>query len=78
MVAMTVERLSAVAQQKGLAFDVSTLPQLVQDVPVHRELTFFFLLFFSNRLFSEPLLYKSFHFDTQKNMGLNRGGTSYK
>ena len=30
VVAETVERLSAVAQQKGLAFDVSTLPQFVQ------------------------------------------------
>ena len=52
MVAMTVERLSAVVQQKGLAFDVSTVPQFVQDVPVHREITFFFLFFFSNQLFS--------------------------
>ena len=31
VVAETVERLSAVAQQKGLAFDVSTLSQFVQD-----------------------------------------------
>ena len=30
VVAETVERLSAVAQQKGLAFDISTLPQFVQ------------------------------------------------
>ena len=34
MVAETVERLSAVAQQKGLAFDVSTLSQFVQDASV--------------------------------------------
>ena len=34
MVAETVERLSIVAQQKGLAFDVSTLSQFVQDATV--------------------------------------------
>ena len=48
VVAETVERLSAVAQQKGLAFDVSTLPQFVQDASVRIQLTFFFLIF-SNR-----------------------------
>ena len=46
MVAETVERLSTVAQQKGLAFDVSTLPQFVQDTTVCIQLTFFFFLFF--------------------------------
>ena len=46
MVAETVERLSTVAQQKGLAFDVSTLPQFVQDATVRIQLTFFFFLFF--------------------------------
>ena len=34
VVAETVERLSAVAQQKGLAFDASTLSQFVQDTSV--------------------------------------------
>ena len=34
VVAETVERLSAVVQQKRLAFDVSTLTQLVQDASV--------------------------------------------
>ena len=46
VVAEIVERLSAVAQQKGLAFDVSTLPQFVQDASVRIQLTFFFLSFF--------------------------------
>ena len=46
MVAETVERLSAVAQQKGLAFDISTLPQFVQDTSVRIQLIFFFLSFF--------------------------------
>ena len=79
VVAETVERLSAVAQQKGLAFDVSTLPQFVQDASVRIQLTFFVLSFFSsNQLFSEPLLYKRFHMDTHTNMGLNWGSTSYK
>ena len=80
VVAETVERLSAVAQQKGLAFDVSILPQFVQDASVCIQLTFFFLFFFffSNRLFSEPLLCKWFHLDTHTNMGLNWGSTSYK
>ena len=45
MVAEKVERLSAVAQQKGLAFDVSTLPQFVQDASVRIQLIFFFLFF---------------------------------
>ena len=35
VVAETVARLSAVTQQKGLAFDVSTLSQLVQDARPH-------------------------------------------
>ena len=78
MVAQTVERLSAVAQQKGLAFDVSTLPQFVQDATVRIQLTFFFFLFFFNQLFSEPLLCKRFHLDTHTNMGLNWGSRSYK
>ena len=39
VVAETVERLSAVAQQKGLAFDVSTLSQFVQDVSVRIQTT---------------------------------------
>ena len=34
------------ARQKGLAFDVSTLPQFVQDATVRIQLTFFFFLFF--------------------------------
>ena len=46
MVAEKVERLSAVAQQKGLAFDVSTIPQFFQDASVRIQLTFFFLFFF--------------------------------
>ena len=41
-----------------------------------RQLSSFF--FFSNRLFSEPLLCKKFHLDTHTNMGLNWGSTSYK
>ena len=46
VVAETVERLSAVVQQKGLAFNVSILPQFVQDASVSIQLTFFFLFFF--------------------------------
>ena len=46
VVAETVERLSAVAQQKGLEFDVSTQPQFVQDASVRIKLTFSFLSFF--------------------------------
>ena len=49
--AETVKRLSAAAQQKGLAFDVSTLSQFVQDASVRIQLTFFLLFFFSNRSF---------------------------
>ena len=78
MVAETVERLSTVAQQKGLAFDVSTLPQFVQDATVRIQLSSSFFFFFSNQLFSEPLLCKRFHLDTHTNMGLNWGSTSYK
>ena len=46
VVAETVERLSAVAQQKGLAFDVFTFSQFVQDASVRIQLTFFFFFFF--------------------------------
>ena len=56
MVAKTVERLSAVAQQKGLAFDVSTLPQFVQDTSVCIQLTFFFLSFI---FFFKPALFRA-------------------
>ena len=48
------------AQQKGLAFDVFTLSQFVQDASVRIQLTFFFLIFFFKPLFSEPLLCKGF------------------
>ena len=65
VVAETVERLSAMAQQKGLAFDVFNFSQFVQDASVRIQLTFFFFFFFSNQLFSEPLLCKRFHLDTQ-------------
>ena len=51
VVAETVERLSAVAQQKGLAFDVCTLPQIVQDASVRIQLTIFFLSFFKTGSF---------------------------
>ena len=81
VVAETVERLSAVAQQKGLAFDVSTLSQFVQDTSVRIQLTFFFLsffFFFSNKLFSGPLLSKMFHLDAHTNMELYWGNTTYK
>ena len=43
------------AQQKGLAFDVSTLPQFVQDASVRIQLTFFFLSFF----FFKPVLFRA-------------------
>ena len=58
MVAETVERLSAVAQQKGWAFDASTLPQFVQDASVRIQLTFFFLSFFKPALFRAKILQK--------------------
>ena len=58
MVAETVERLSTVAQQKRLAFDVSTLPQFVQDATVRIQLTFFFFLFFKPALFRATTLQK--------------------
>ena len=45
------------AQQKGLAFDVSTLPQFVQDASVRIQLTFFFL-FFKPALFRATTLQK--------------------
>ena len=60
MVAETVERLSTVAQQKGLAFDVSTLPQFVQDTTVRIQLTFFFFFFsFKPALFRATTLQKA-------------------
>ena len=58
MVAEAVKRLSAVAQQKRLAFDVSTLSQFVQDISVHIQLTFFFLFFFKPVLFRATTLQK--------------------
>ena len=58
MVAETVERLSAVAQQKGLAFDVSILPQFVQDASVCIQLTFFFFFLFKPALFRATTLQK--------------------
>ena len=41
------------AQQKGLAFDVSTPPLFVQDASVHIQLTFFF--FFSKIKYKDIL-----------------------
>ena len=58
MVAETVERLSAVAQQKEFAFDVSTLPQFVHDASDRIQLTFFFLIFFKQALFRVTTLQK--------------------
>ena len=58
VVTETVEWLSAVSQQKGLAFDVSTLPQFVQDASVRIQLTFFLLSFFKPALFRATTLQK--------------------
>ena len=73
VVAETVEMLSAVAQQKGLAFDVSTLSQFVQDASVRMQTLFFF---FKPALFRATTA-KRFHLDTHTNMGLNWESTSY-
>ena len=75
MVVETVERLSAVAQQKGLAFDVSSLSQ---SVHVRIQLTFFFFFFFfqtgSFQSHYSAMVSPGY---THKH-GLNWGGTSYK
>ena len=60
VLAETVDRLSAVAaQQKGLAFDVFTLSQFVQDASVDIQLTFF-SLFFSNHSIQNHFSAKGF------------------
>ena len=79
VVAETFERLSAVAQQKGLAFDVSTLPQFVQDASARKQLTFFFLSFIfqtSSILFRTTTLQKVSPGYTHKH-GAELGSISY-